>query len=196
VGAGVRQWPLSTSQTRPAGQAPAAAQPGTHCPPEQMLAGAPGHSASPLHERVGGGGSGQPATPGRQQWPVSGSQTSPSTQTGLTVQPGWQLWSAVRQTRSGGSQPSSVLHEEPMAPPAHSPVAATHSEPPTQSAGSARHERTQRRSAEQMLAGGLQSRAVAQPRLATMSLRLQAVVASARIRVSAAMAEGRRMARL
>ena len=61
-------------------------------PPEQIWAGASGHSASLLHVIVGGVIIGQSPTPGVQQWPVSGLQVSSLAQTpGLTVQPASQV---------------------------------------------------------------------------------------------------------
>ena len=118
---GVVQWPVVGSQVSGGEQLPPWAHPGTQVPPEQMLAGALGHSAS-LLQLVGGGimGAGQPALPGVQQWPVVGLQTVPLEQSRLMVQPGEHRPLGL-QTRSGGSQ-SWSLAQRWAVPPVHSPV--------------------------------------------------------------------------
>src|SRR6185369_3048697 len=171
---GGSQWPLVGLHTSGSAHSPPVVQPGTQVPPEQICAGASGHSASLLHVIIGGVTIGQSPTPGVQQWPVVGLQVSPLTQTlGLTVQPASQVCVATRQMTSGGSQSSSPSHWAPMPPPSHSPVAALHCEPATHELGSETQPGTQRPSAEQMVSGGEQSREVAQPSVPTMSVRLQ-----------------------
>jgi hypothetical protein len=148
------QCPVVGSQVSGAVQ-PAEAQPGTQVPPEQMLAGALGHSASLLHIGGGGIGVGQPALPGVQQWPVVGLHTVPLEQSRLMVQPGEQM-PAVLHTRSGGSQslsPAQLL----AVPPMQVPVSGSQLAPLMHNVGLPTQPVTQRPSGEQIVDGGRQS---------------------------------------
>src|SRR4051794_21140144 len=101
VAIGGSQCPLVGLQMSGRAHKPPVAQPATQTPPEQILVGASGHSESLLHVITGGMMTGQPATPGVQQWPVVGLQVSSLAQTpGLTVQPASQVCVATRQMTS------------------------------------------------------------------------------------------------
>lgn len=114
---GVSQWPVDGLQLCPVGQ-PVELQPGTHAPPEQMLAGAPTHSESLLQLGPPSGGRGQLGCDGSQQRPVDELHTSPDAH-GSSVQPDTQVCVVMLQMTAGGSHIESSLQG---VPPEHSPV--------------------------------------------------------------------------